>query len=69
MSWSLQQFPAAKTEEKKNAERRKLLQTICTVKPLLWCTEPWAFFFNQNYSAEKTKYIDTSQPPKQGDER
>ena len=31
-----------------------------------WCANPWAF--SAKYSAEKTKYIDVSQPPHLGDE-
>ena len=34
---------------------------------VVWCAKLWAFF--AKYSVEKTKPIDVSQPPNQGDER
>ena len=33
----------------------------------IWCANPWAFLAND--SAEKTKYIDVSQPSHQGNGR
>ena len=36
--------------------------------PGFWCANPWAFFVPKIRPNKKTKYIDVSQLPHQGDE-